>query len=91
MHLPQLKSKNKKIYVKARNFLNNNKILCFINYTLIDKFYSKIKIKYNNITFGKFFAYFDKTYLDNNNLIKRYWNHSYFYRTLKKEIYISYL
>lgn len=41
MHLPQIKSKNKKLKEKAENIIVNIKLLCFINHFNITKLLSK--------------------------------------------------
>ena len=85
LHLPQLRSKNKIIKKKAQIILINIKLLCFINFNLIDTFYNKLKTKFSNKTFKKFFNYIDHTYINNNTIIQRFWNHSYNYSNCEND------
>ena len=63
--------------------LVNIKILCFINHFNIERFFEKIKRRFNTRTFDKFFNYFESTYIKGNSIINKFWNYSYYYNLMK--------
>ena len=73
-HVPEIKSKNKKIKLEAEELLINIKYLFFINNEKLEYFYSKIKKKFNN-NFKKFIKYFDNTYMFRGLFSDRNWNY----------------
>lgn len=74
-HLPQIRSKNTNIKQKAKDLLNNIKILLFIDTNNIEKYYNKIINAYKN-DFYKFIKYFYINYFNRFPFSERIWNYS---------------
>ena len=72
-------SLDQKIKIKktSQNLLANIKILSFIPFEKIDKFYEKLKNKYYD-EFKKFFKYHEKTYFKNKPFNDKMWNYNNF-------------
>lgn len=60
-HLPEIRSKNKKLKSLAINMLNNIKIWIFIKKEEVNNYYDKINNKYYK-KFPQFLKYFQKKF-----------------------------
>ena len=73
-HLPEIRKKDKEIKKKAKNLLNNMKILLFLKRENVLKFYQMISDKYISL-FPKFFKYFNNYYLKKYPFKYMDWNY----------------
>ena len=73
-HIPQIRSKNKELKNKAKNLLNNIKLMLFIKRNEVHNYFKKIKYIFKN-DFPKFIKYFEYYFFKKYPMKDLDWNY----------------